>query len=197
MLSKLAYGVEFASGNDKVIRLVLLKNQPHALHIVAGIAPVATGIEIAEIQFVLKSGRDAGHGKRDFARHECFASPLALVVEENSVYGIHAVTLAIVLGYPVAIKFGASVRAARVERSGFALRHFLHLSEQLRRAGLINAGFFVEPEHSYRLKQAQSADGVGVGSVFRHFKRHFHMALCRKVVDFIRLQLLNDADQRT
>lgn len=52
---------------------------------------------------------------------------------------------------------------------------------------------FVEPEHSYRLKQAQSSDGVGVGSVFRHFKRHFHMALCRKIVDFIRLQLLNDA----
>ena len=45
--AELAHGVILAGSHHKVIGLVLLQNEPHALHIVACIAPVATGIEVA------------------------------------------------------------------------------------------------------------------------------------------------------
>src|SRR5215469_8192923 len=44
------HGMAFAGGKDVVIGLILLKNEPHAVDIVAGMTPVTTGVEIAEIQ---------------------------------------------------------------------------------------------------------------------------------------------------
>ena len=118
------------------------------------------------------------------------------MVEQDAVDSIHPITLAIVFGYPEAIEFGTAVRAAGIERCGFALRYLLNLAEQLRCARLIDAGFAAQAEHTHCLKQAESAHGVGVGSVFGHFKRHLYMTLCCKVVDFIGLKFLDDAYKR-
>ena len=41
-----------AGGDDVVVGLVLLQHQPHRLHVVAGIAPVALGVEVAEHDLV-------------------------------------------------------------------------------------------------------------------------------------------------
>ena len=45
------------------------------------------------------------------------------------------------------------------------------------------------------LQQAQGAQGISVGRVFRGFKGHGHMALGCQVVDLVRLDLLENTDQ--
>ena len=47
-LDELAHGVGLAGGEHVVVGLVLLQDPPHALDIVARVAPVALGVEIAE-----------------------------------------------------------------------------------------------------------------------------------------------------
>ena len=49
-LDELAHGVRLAGGDDVVVGLVLLEHQPHGLDVVAGEAPVALGVEVAEAQ---------------------------------------------------------------------------------------------------------------------------------------------------
>src|SRR3546814_1896572 len=69
---------------------------------------------------------NVGQAPRDLAGHEGLPSTRALVVEEDSVAGVHPVGLAIVHGDPVGIELRDGIGAARVERRGLALRHFLH-----------------------------------------------------------------------
>ena len=45
----------FAGGDDVIVGLVLLQHQPHRLDVVAGEAPVALGVEVAEEQLVLQA----------------------------------------------------------------------------------------------------------------------------------------------
>ncbi len=47
-LDELADAVLLAGGDDEVLRLVLLEHEPLHLDVVAGVAPVALGVEVAE-----------------------------------------------------------------------------------------------------------------------------------------------------
>ena len=76
-----AHRVCLPHAHDIVIRVVLLQHQPHGLHIVAGIAPVAAGIEVPQVQFLGQSQLDLGYPIAYFARDEFEAPPGALVVE--------------------------------------------------------------------------------------------------------------------
>ena len=51
------------------------------------------------------------------------------------------------------------------------------------------------PEDADRLEQAQRAERVGVGGVFRRLEADLHMALGGEIVDLVGLRLLHDADQ--
>ena len=75
-LDELADRVGLAGGDDVVVGLVLLQHQPHRLHVVAGVAPVALGVEVAQHEVVLQAELDAGHGVGDLAGHELDATPL-------------------------------------------------------------------------------------------------------------------------
>jgi hypothetical protein len=74
------------------------------------------------------------------------------------------------------------------------LRDLLHFAEQLRSRSLIEAGLVLPAENADGLKQAQGAKPVGVGGVFRGFKRDLHVRLGREIVDLVRLGFLHDAD---
>jgi hypothetical protein len=50
---ELAHRMGFAGGEDVIVGLRQLQHQPHAFHIVAGTAPVALGVEIAEKELAL------------------------------------------------------------------------------------------------------------------------------------------------
>ena len=130
-LGELSYRVLHAGGNHEVLWLLSLKDEPHTLHIVLGIAPVAERIQVAEIEFVLLTLLDAGSGKRNLTGYESLAATLALMVEENTRAAEHIVSLTILLHDPEAILFCHCVWRIRMERRILVLWHFLHLSIQL------------------------------------------------------------------
>src|SRR3546814_3852415 len=41
----------------------------------------------------------------------------------------------------------------------------------------------------------QSSKGIGVGGIFRRLEAHLHVALGSQVINFVRLRLLDQADQ--
>ena len=59
VLNKLANTVRFAGGEHIVVRLRLLQNTPHAFDIFAGVAPVALGIEVADVERLLQAEMNA------------------------------------------------------------------------------------------------------------------------------------------
>ena len=75
-LGELTDTVLNAGGNHEVLRLVVLEDEPHALYVVAGIAPVAERVEVAQVEAVLQTLADAGCGKGDLAGDEGLATAL-------------------------------------------------------------------------------------------------------------------------
>jgi len=69
------------------------------------------------------------------------------MVEKDAVAGVHAVGFTVVLGDPVSVELGYSVRAAWVERSGLGLRHLAYLPKHLAAGGLIETGFGIDDAH--------------------------------------------------
>src|SRR5581483_11544735 len=66
-LDELAHRAGLAGREHEVVRRVRLQDRVHALDIVAGMAPVALGFEIAEIERLLEPGLDAGDAAGDLA----------------------------------------------------------------------------------------------------------------------------------
>lgn len=73
-ISELAHADGLAGGDDIIIGRVLLEHHPHHFDIVASVAPVAFGIEVAQEDFVLQTHFDSAYGAGDFAGDEGFAS---------------------------------------------------------------------------------------------------------------------------
>ena len=144
---------------------------------------------------LLQAELDRRHGAGDLAGDEGLAAERALVVEQDAVGGVHAVGLAVVHRDPVGVELGRGVGAARIERRRLALRRLLDLAVQLRGRGLVEAGRLLEAQDADRLEQAQRAERVGIGGVFRRLEAHLDVALRREVVDLVRLDLLDEADQ--
>jgi len=185
-----------AGGDHEVLRwTLLLQHPPLHLHVIAGVAPVAQGIEIAHVEALVQARIDPRQAPGDLAGHERFPPPGRFVVEQNAVAGIHAVGLAVVHRDPVGVELGHPVGAAGVERGALLLGDLLHQAVELAGAGLVDPRFLAEPQHAHRLQDAQGAEGVAVGRVFRRLEAHRHVALGAQVVDLIRLHLLDDPDQ--
>ena len=192
---ELAHAVLLAGGNDEVLRLRLLQHEPLHAHVVLGVAPVAQGVEVAHVEAVFQALADVGQAARDLAGDEGFAAARAFVVEQDAVTGVQAIGLAVVDGDPVGVELGHAVGAARVEGGGFALRGFAHQAIELAGTGLVEAGLALQAQDANGLQQAQGAQGVDVGGVFRRLENHGHVALRAEVVDLVGLGFLHDADQ--
>src|SRR3954467_10510246 len=130
----------------------------HALDVVPGMAPVALGREIAEIERLLQSHLDAGDAARDLARDKGLTADRALVVEQDAVGREHAIGLAIVHGDPVAVELGHAIRRARIERRGLLLRDFLYQAVELGGRGLVELRLFLHAEDADRLKSTLFAN---------------------------------------
>jgi hypothetical protein len=194
-IHKIPHRMLSARGNDKVFRLVLLEHEPLHLDIVFGMAPVAAGIQISQVQAVLEPQADAGQRPGDFAGDKGFPADRGFMVEQNAVARIDAIGFPVVDADPEGIELGCGIGTAGVERGGFSLRGLLNLAVKLRGGGLVKPGFVFQFQKPDAFQQAQGAQGIGVGSVFRGFKGHGHMALGCQVVDLIRLDLLENTDQ--
>ena len=75
------------------------------------------------------------------------------------------------------------------------MRHLLHKAVELTGARLVDPGFLREPQYAHRLENPQRSQRIAVGRVFGRFKAHRHMALGAKVINLIRLHLLDDPNQ--
>ncbi len=64
--------VHLTRGDDEVIGLVVLQDEPHALDEVRGVAPIALGRQVAEEEAILPAMDDVRDGQRDLARDERF-----------------------------------------------------------------------------------------------------------------------------
>ena len=126
-------GVRLARCDHVIVGLVLLEHEPHRLHVVAGVTPIALGVEVAHDHLVLKPQLDAGRRVGDLARDELDATTRTLVIEENARAGVEAVALAIVDGDVMSEHLGASVGRTWMERRHLGLRDLTHLAEHLRR----------------------------------------------------------------
>lgn len=61
---------------------------------------------------------------------------------------------------------------------------------------MVEAGFFSQGRVCEWLRvSAQNSERIGIGCIFRPFKAHRDMALCGKVVDLVRLRLLDNTNQ--
>ena len=182
-------------GDNVVVRGLLLQNQPHAFHIVPGIAPVPEGIHIAKLQMVLQALGNASGSQRDLSGDEVLAPALRLVVEENAVHGKHTIGLPVLLNHPETVLLGNGIGGIGVERCGLPLRDLLHLAEKLGGRCLINAAGTGKSADADRLQNPQNAQGIHIAGIFGHVKADLHMGLGRQIVDFIRLYLTDDANQ--
>src|SRR3989338_4421937 len=70
--NKFLDGMRFSSCDDIIIRFVLLKHQPNRLDVFRGIAPVAFSVQIAEVEFLIKTGFYPCDPASDFSCNECF-----------------------------------------------------------------------------------------------------------------------------
>ena len=70
-----------AGGEHVVFRHLFLHHAPHALDIVAGKAPVARRIEIADLQDMVLAQRDAGERQRHLAGDELTGPQGGFMVE--------------------------------------------------------------------------------------------------------------------
>ena len=192
-LDELAHRVLLAGRDHVVVGLVGLEHQPHRLDVVAGVAPVALRVEVAQPQLVGEAQLDARDAVRDLARHELEATARPLVVEEDPGDREEAVRLAVVDGDEVAVDLRHAVGRARVERRRLRLRNLAHLPEHLRRGGLVEADRRVDTAHG--LEHARDADRCELRGQDRLLPGGRDEALRGEVVDLGRLGLLDRADE--
>ena len=99
-LREISHCMLLAGRNDKVLRLLLLHNQPHTLHIILGIPPVAQGIHIAKLQMILDSLCDSARRKGNLPGDKILSTTLRFMVEQDTVYREHIVSLPVFLHNP-------------------------------------------------------------------------------------------------
>ena len=195
-LGELADGVLHTGGNDKVLGTVVLQDEPHTLHIVLGIAPVAEAVHIAQVEAVLQTLTDAGSSKGDLAGDEGLASALALVVEQDATAAEHIVGLTVLLHNPEAVELGHGIGAVGMEGGVLVLGNLLHLAVELGGAGLIDAAGLLEVAGAHGLQHAEHTGGIDIGRELGRVETDLHVALGRKVVDLIGLHLVHHLDYR-
>ena len=178
--------MRFAGGDDVVVGDVLLQHQPHGAHVVPGVAPVAFGVEVAQVQGVLRAEVDAGDGAGDLAGDEGFAADRRFVVEQDAVAGVEAVGFAVVDGDPVGVDLGGAVGAARVEGRGFRLGDFPDLAVHLAGGGLVEAGFPLQAENADALPAGAACRGRRCWRCIRGFRRRPGRGFARRGCRFRR-----------
>ena len=193
-LGKLADAVLHARGDDVVLGLARLEDEPHTLDVVLGVAPVAEGVQVAEVEFVLQALGDAGGGEGDLTGDEGLATALALVVEEDAVAAEHAVGVAVLLDDPEAVLLGDGVGTEGMEGGVLVLGYFLDLAVELGGGGLVDLAAIGEAHLADGLDDAEDADGIDIGGELGGVEADLHVALGGEVVDLRGAHVGDDAD---
>src|SRR3989338_2444239 len=101
-----------SGGHDIVIRLFLLKHEPHSLNIILCVAPVPFCVKIAKIYPFAYSQLYPCNAYCYLSCDEVFPSSGAFMVEQDAIACEHAVAFPVVLGYPVGIQLCNAIGAS-------------------------------------------------------------------------------------
>jgi hypothetical protein len=189
-VEEFADGVGFTGGDDEIVGGGELEHLPHGLDIIAGVSPVAFGVQISQVEFFLEAFFDAGCGAGDFSCDEGFTAAGAFVVEEDSVAGKHAVAFAVVDGLPEAIDFRAGVGAARIEGGCFGLGRFDDFAVHFGAGSLVEAdGQSGVADGFEEIHGSEGVDSHGINGLV---EADADVGLGAEVVDFIRFYSRED-----
>ena len=117
------------------------------------------------------------------------------MIKQNAIAGVDPVGFAIIDGDPVCVKFGNGIGRAWIERRSFFLWCFLNEAVKLRCGSLIETGLFLQAQDANRFQHAQGAKRVRFDRILRLLKRYSHVTLRRQVINLIRLNNLDGANQ--
>ena len=186
---KLTHGVLHAGRNYEVFGLVVLQNEPHAFHVVLGVAPVAEAVQVAEVKAVLLALGNACSSERNLAGHEGLATAFGFVVKEDAGAAEHVVSLAVFLDNPEAVELCHGIRAVRVKWGILVLRNLFYLAVEFAGACLVNAAGLFQVVGTHSLQDTEHASGIHISGKFRRIEGNLHMALRGEVINFGRLDL--------
>ena len=195
LLDKFTDGVGLSSGEDVVIRLVLLEHAPHALDVVAGVAPITLGVDVAEVEALVDALVDAGDGGGDLTGDEGLATTGTLVVEEDAVGKVHAVGLTVIHEDPEGVLLGDGIGRTGVEGGGLGLGNLTDLSVQLGGGGLVESDLLLHATSADGIEHTEDTDTIGIGCVLGHIEGNLDVGHGTEVVNLIGLHLGNDGDQ--
>ena len=193
-LGELADAVLHTCGDDEVLGTVVLQDKPHTLHIVLGIAPVAQGVEVTQVQAILQTLADTGSSEGDLAGDEGLATALRLVIEKDAGAAEHIVGLAIFFHDPEAVKLGHSIGTIGMERGIFVLGNFFYLAIELGSRGLIDTAGLLQMAGAHSLEHAEYTSGIDISREFRRVETDLHMALGCQVVYLVGTDFVHDLD---
>src|SRR6476620_5058841 len=144
--------------------------------------PVPLRIQVSHVEFIRKPESQLCHGTGDLSRDESFPTQWTLMVEQYAITGINIISLTVVHGNPVGIKFGNCIWRPGVERSCFRLGYLLHLAIQFGCGSLVDPCLFFQLKQANCFQYTKGTNSICVGSVFRRIKTHLNMAHSAKVV---------------
>ena len=196
IVGKFAYGMLDTGGDDEVLGLVVLQDEPHTLDVVLGISPVAQTGQVAQVEAILESLGNTGCGQGDLAGNEGLATTLTLVVEEDARTAEHVVGLAILLDNPEAIELGYGIGAIGMEGSVLVLRNLLYLAIQLGGRSLIDAAGSLEMVGTDGFEDTQDTGGIHIGRELRRIKADLDVRLGCQIINLVGLNLAHHLDQR-
>ena len=179
--------------DDIVVGLLLLQHQPHRANIVARMAPVALGVDVAEPQFLSQPKFDARDAVRHLSGDEFDAAQGALMIEQDAGRCVQAEALAIIDRDPVAIEFSDGIGRTRMKRRQLALHRLADLAVHLRGRCLVEAR--LRRADAHRLQHVDDADPGNLRRQNRLVPGRGDEALRREIVDLIGLYLLDDAQK--
>ena len=182
------------TGADHVVRrFVLLNHAPHGLDVLGRPSPVALHREIAEPQALAAPGGDATGRRDDLLGDEPLGSKRRLVVEQDPRAGVEIVGLSIAAHLPEGRRLRDGVGAARPKRGVFVRRDAHRVAEAFARAGVVEADRALQQPD--RLEQIERGVRDALQRLGRLLERQPHRGLTRQVVDLVRLDLQQHADE--
>src|SRR5579883_1336868 len=122
--------------DDIVIWCGCVQHHPHRFHVIAGVAPIPSRLQVAQVELLLKPQLNAAQGPRDLPRDECLTPAFGLVVEQDAIAYEQAVGLAVIDSVPVRSHLTGGIWTAWMKTCRFVLR-WRRASEHFRRPGLI------------------------------------------------------------
>ncbi len=109
------------------------------------------------------------------------------MIEKDTIAGKKVVALSVIDRHPEGMHFSYGIRAPGMER-GVLILGWWCIAEHLAAGCLVEFGFYAAPPYSFQ--DSGSAQGGDIAGILRHVKANPHLALGSQMVNFIRIDII-------